>query len=88
VQAACGVLPDGNMMLVPPGTLLRRGLPDRLRQKVPSKAGSGLHPVGDETGAPATRRAFSALYKLRGNGPNSSLEIAELGRGPALVAWV
>ena len=43
--------------------------------------------------APATRRAFSALYKLRDNGPNSSLKIAELGRGPAfkrlvLVAWV
>src|SRR2546429_5480048 len=43
--------------------------------------------------APATRRAFSVLYKLRDNGPNSSLKIAKLGRGPAfkrlvLVAWV
>jgi hypothetical protein len=41
--------------------------------------------------APATRLAFSALYKFRDNGPNYSLKIGEpeLGRGPAFKPfWV
>jgi hypothetical protein len=44
-----------------------------------------------QQGAPATRLAFSALYKFRDNGPNYSLKIGEpeLGRGPAFKPfWV
>jgi hypothetical protein len=47
--------------------------------------------MGDTAGAPATRLAFSALYKFRDNGPNYSLKIGEpeLGRGPAFKPfWV
>jgi hypothetical protein len=36
-----------------------------------------------QQGTPATRLAFSALYKLRDNGPNPSLKIAKLGQAKA-----
>ena len=115
--AACGVLADGNRVLVHLAPRTRgghgkaAGSPSRtcagatcLTRLAPRgskgpeqgrfggysrrSAGTSASCWEIQQVAPDTRRAFSAQYKLRDNGPNSRLKIAELGRSLAFKRLV